>query len=567
RTISLEDQKRLLAEGKEPEEVNYEGSELEKRVTNRGTNALIVREFMDECIMDPNGTLPGKTIFFCLTKAHARRIKAIFDSLYPEHKGELAKVLVSEDSRVHGKGGLLDQFTKQDMPRVAISVDMLDTGIDVREVVNLVFAKPVYSYTKFWQMIGRGTRLLEPKKIKPWCPEKDKFLIIDCWDNFDYFKLNPKGKEHKEQVALPVRLFGLRLDKVELAQEKQEGEITAKEIGFLRKMINELPEKSIVVLDARASLEKVAAEEFWNRLADTKLEFLRVNIKPLMRTIAGVDFKAMRFEKDVVETSIALLAEDEERFETLKDALVEQVSELPLSVNTVRKEQEWIEKAQTNRFWASVDDTQLDELSRRLAPLMRFRERDDHNRGIEKLDLGDVTTSKEKVEFGPENEAISIAEYRRLVEERLRKMASTNLTLQKLKAGMELTDEEVERLAEMLSQQNPFITEELLQRVYDNKKAKFIQFIKHILGLEELATFTDTVAQAFEAFIQEHNDYNALQIRFLEVLKSFILKKGTVEKKDLIQTPFNVFHPDGIRGLFRPKDIEEILELTEKVVA
>lgn len=82
---------------------------------------------------------------------------------------------------------------------------MLDTGIDVREITNLVFAKPVYSYTKFWQMIGRGTRLLEPIKIKPWCTEKDSFLILDCWDNFEYFKLNPKGKNLNSQIPLPVR--------------------------------------------------------------------------------------------------------------------------------------------------------------------------------------------------------------------------------------------------------------------------------------------------------------------------------------------------------------------------
>ncbi|MCB0398008.1 MAG: restriction endonuclease subunit R, partial [Flavobacteriales bacterium] len=132
RTISLEDQKRLILEGKEIEEINYEGTELEKTVTNKGTNALIVKEFMEECIKDPNGVLPGKTIFFCASKAHARRIEQIFDSLYPEYNGELAKVLVSEDPRVYGKGGLLDQFTHNDMPIVAISVDMLDTGIDVR---------------------------------------------------------------------------------------------------------------------------------------------------------------------------------------------------------------------------------------------------------------------------------------------------------------------------------------------------------------------------------------------------------------------------------------------------
>lgn len=567
RTMTLEDQKRMLADGKEPQEVDYEGTDLERRVTNRGTNALIVREFMEECIKDHNGVLPGKTIFFCMTKKHARRIKDVFDILYPEYKGELAKVVISEDSRVHGKDGLLSQFKKQDMPRVAISVDMLDTGIDVREITNLVFAKPVFSYTKFWQMIGRGTRLLDPVKVKPWCLEKDKFLVIDCWDNFDYFKLNPKGKEHKEQVALPVKLFGLRLDKIDLALEHGAETIAQKEIEKLRAMIKELPVKSVVIQDAQAHLEKVGKEEYWSRFGDAKIEFLRTMIKPLMRTISGVDFKAMRFEKDVVDTSIALLVEEQEQFETLKDSLVEQISELPLSVNIVQKEREWIEKAQTNQFWTTVDDGQLDELSRRLAPLMRFRERDTGRPGMEKLDLKDFTAIKEKVEFGPENEAISVAEYRRLVEERINRLADTNLTLQKLKTGVELTDEEIQRLAEMLSQQNPFITEELLQRVYDNKKARFIQFIKHILGLEELHSFSDTVANAFEAFIQEHNDYNALQIRFLEVLKSFIQEKGTVSKRDLIQPPFTVFHNDGIRGLFRPRDIEEILDLTTKVVA
>jgi len=178
RTISLDDQKKLILQGKEVEEINFEGSQLEKQVINKGTNTLIVREFMEESIKDANGVLPGKTIFFCATKAHARRMEEIFDKLYPQYHGELAKVLVSDDPRVYGKGGLLDQFTNNDMPRIAISVDMLDTGIDVREIVNLVFAKPVYSYTKFWQMVGRGTRLLETSKPKPWCIDKKQKYYI-----------------------------------------------------------------------------------------------------------------------------------------------------------------------------------------------------------------------------------------------------------------------------------------------------------------------------------------------------------------------------------------------------
>jgi len=225
--IPLSEQRKLLADGKEPEEINYEGTDLEKKVTNKGTNALIIQEFMEECIKDSSGTLPAKTIFFAMTQKHARRLEEVFNDMYPEHKGKLVKVLVSDDSRVHGKGGLLDQFTNKDFPRIAISVDMLDTGIDVREICNLVFAKPVFSYTKFWQMIGRGTRLLEPTKMKPWCQEKDKFLIIDCWNNFEYFQMNPKGKEDKPSKPMPPKVEAIvkeetKPDTVEVKDKKEE---------------------------------------------------------------------------------------------------------------------------------------------------------------------------------------------------------------------------------------------------------------------------------------------------------------------------------------------------------
>src|SRR5207237_8018518 len=133
----------------------------------------------------------------------------------------------------------------------ALSVDMLDTGIDVRELTNLVFAKPVFSYTKFWQMIGRGTRLLEQDKLKPWCTKKDSFLILDCWDNFEYFKLNPRGKELKPQIPLPVRLFGVRLAKIDEALKQAKTEISEKEIQKLKTQIDSLPQNSVVILEAK----------------------------------------------------------------------------------------------------------------------------------------------------------------------------------------------------------------------------------------------------------------------------------------------------------------------------
>ena len=252
---------------------------------------------MEESIKDDNGVLPGKTIFFCASMSHTRRMEKIIDSLYPEYAGELAKVLVSDDSRVYGKGGLLDQFTNNNMPRIALSVDMLDTGIDIQEIVNLVFAKPVYSYTKFWQMIGRGTRLLEPAKIKPWCTQKDRFLIIDCWDNFEYFKLKPKGKENTQQIPLPVRLVGIRLDKIEKANDSAATEIAEKEIAALRKQISELPENSVVIQEAATELHKIKDDNFWTTINYEKIEYLRHSIKPLFRTMSQSDLRLCAFKK------------------------------------------------------------------------------------------------------------------------------------------------------------------------------------------------------------------------------------------------------------------------------
>jgi type I restriction enzyme R subunit len=565
RTISLEDQQKLIHEGKEIEEIDYEGSDLERKVINRGTNAMIVREFMEECIKDGNGVLPGKSIFFCLSMGHARRMEEIFNSLYPEYAGELARVLVSDDPRVYGKGGLLDQFIRNDMPRVAISVDMLDTGIDVRELVNLVFAKPVFSYTKFWQMIGRGTRLLETDKLKPWCTAKDTFLIIDCWDNFEYFKLNPRGKELPPQIPLPVRLFGLRLQKIDEAMTRMRTDIVDNEVSKIRNQIKSLPAKSIVILDAMPELHRIKDENFWNSLTADRTSFLNESIKPLFRTLVDSDFKAMRFEKDIVEVSLAHLVNDQDKFDTLRDGIIEEIAELPLSINTVAREEDLIRRAQTLAFWSSIDESRFDELIERIAPLVKYIET--LLSPMPKYNLRDMLAEKEYVEFGPQHEALSTERYRELVEQRINELVSGNPILQKLRLGQQISHAEIEQLAEELYNDHPHITLELLRMVYDNRRAELVQFIRHILGIEQLVSFSVTVSQAFDAFLAKHTYLTSRQLQFLELLRNFVLEKGEVTKRNLIESPFTMIHPNGIMGIFSHQEIDEIIELTNKVLA
>lgn len=569
RTISLEDQKKLLIEGKEIEEINYEGSELEKTVTNKGTNTLIIREFMDECIKDHNGVLPGKTIFFCMTIGHARRVEEIFNQLYPEYLGELARVIVSNDPRAYGKGGLLDQFTNNDMPRIAISVGMLDTGIDILEITNLVFAKPIYSYTRFWQMIGRGTRLLDANKPKPWCIEKKKFLIIDCWDNFEYFKLNPKGKELKPQIPLPVRFVDIRIKKIEKALQLNKPQITKRETDKLRAQIALLPSNSITIREAKNVLDQVSSELFWKHLDQKKLQILHNEIKPLFKTLSNVDFKAMRFEKDLLEFSLEKLVENKKQAEAIKESIIEQISELPLTIDFVNKQRILIEAAKSNNYWTMITEKQLDELAEKLAPLMNFSDENGLTsaQSITQFNLQDQLYLKEKVEFGPQHESLSISRYKELVEEKILALTEQNPILIKIKQGHDINPIETEKLTNMLHAESPYITEDLLRQVYKNRRARFIQFIRHILGIEPLKSFPDTVSETFQQFITQHTDLTSKQLDFLNLLKNYLIEREKVTRRDLISVPFTTLHPEGIRGIFTEQQINEILLLTEQLVA
>ncbi len=206
----------MKEQGIDEGEIDFENTDFERKVTNTGTNDEIVREFMQQARKDALG-LPAKSILFAVSHRHALELQASFKRLYPglQERG-LAQVI---DSRVQQAEKFLEDFKTRDMPRVAISVDMLDTGVDVPAIQNLVFAKPVYSQVKFWQMVGRGTRLWRDPVTGA---RKNDFLIIDHWNNFTYFKLNPEGEVPYPDEPLLSRLFRLRIERL-LTLKKQSG--------------------------------------------------------------------------------------------------------------------------------------------------------------------------------------------------------------------------------------------------------------------------------------------------------------------------------------------------------
>jgi type I restriction enzyme R subunit len=194
--IPEEEKERLLAEGIDPEEIDVEGTALERSIIVEDTNMEIISEFMNNCVTDDAG-LPAKTIIFPFNINHGRRIQEIFEKLYPEYKGELVQLISSDDSRAKA---LIKKFKKESFPRIAISVGILDTGVDIPEICNLLFMRQTFSRVRFWQMIGRGTRSDQACKHKEWLPNKKKeeFVIFDAWETLITLR-NTQGEKKFDQ--------------------------------------------------------------------------------------------------------------------------------------------------------------------------------------------------------------------------------------------------------------------------------------------------------------------------------------------------------------------------------
>lgn len=182
--LTDEEKKILREKGIDPDSLNFEGTDLERKVTNKDTLRAQWEEFMEYALLDKSGQFSGKSIVFAITHKHPIRLAETFNEMYPQYEGRLIQVI---DSKMERADKLLNKFKNESLPRIAISVDMLDTGVDIPELVNLAFMKPVNSNIKFWQMIGRGTRNNESCKHFDWLPngKKERFLIVDYWENFE----------------------------------------------------------------------------------------------------------------------------------------------------------------------------------------------------------------------------------------------------------------------------------------------------------------------------------------------------------------------------------------------
>jgi type I restriction enzyme R subunit len=542
-----------IDQGVELDELNFDGSDIEKGIINQGTNDAMVREFMDKSRKDARG-LPHKTIIFAVSHAHATRLYESFNRLYPELQRQGVADII--DSHMERADATLDDFKFKSMPRVAISVDMLDTGVDVPSIQNLVFAKPVYSRVKFWQMIGRGTRLYSDKATGD---IKKDFLIIDHWKNFAYFKLNPEGETDHPSEPLPVRLFRLHLEKwLLLAAQQQDTQTTIEE---LRAMLVALPRQSINVRPHWDELDTLIQQ--WPAPSQSAQDHLSKTIAPLMRLapLWGVD--ELQFRVWCERVTIAWLKADAGEQVRMRDRIQEAVASLADNIPAVRQVSEQRAWVQSPGFWQHLDLARLTALQTTLAPLMRYRTTAPGTT-IE-INLPDSITQRSWIIYGPTGEGAFAESYREQVEALVRRLADQLPELAKLKQGEALSDEELESIATTLNQADLFVTEDVLRKAFEAPAASLGDFLRHILCEDmRIPNREERINAAFESFIAQHGYLRANQLNYLRAVKAAVLRHGRITRAALSEPPLS--RVGRVEALFPPQDIEELVVFANQLV-
>lgn len=560
--MTPEQQQQLEEQVEDATEIDYSKEAVSQQVFNKDTDRAILRNLMENGLRNPDGTHVGKTIVFARNHDHAMQLQKLFEEMYPQYMKPRQEFCAVIDNYIDRAEQLIDDFKGEGQNKnlyIAISVDMLDTGIDVPAVVNLVFAKPVKSYVKFWQMIGRGTRLCPGLFINPDTgarEDKTEFLIFDHWGNFDWFGENPPEVEPSAQKSLLQKIFEARLAIGELALEKQNLPALHLAISLLEQDVRALPDNTIAVRDKWRDVKTVQQDGAIKQFDAAIVGTLRQTIAPLMqwRDADGYE-EAYRFDLLVAKLQRAVLAKSSE-IENLQASLVEDVELLPINLGQVAAKMDWINKVKSSGFWANATVESLDEVRRELRGIMHCRNKPTvtRPRALE-LDItdGDEQSERQIVKL----EGLDLAAYRIRVESVLKALFDEAPALQKIKAGQPVTDAELRQLIEKVMLREPDLKVDDLLVHFPNTGNRLDLAIRQVIGLDAHA-----VNAHFTRFVQKYPTLTSHQIRFLELIKKHIAQYGALQIEKLYESPFTQIHSQGVDGVFtNEQQIDDLLSL------
>jgi type I restriction enzyme R subunit len=545
---------------------------LNKWLFNTDTVDKVLEHLMTRGEKVAGGDRLGKTIIFAKNNDHADFIAERFNVNYPHYKGQFARVVTYKTEYAQS---LIDDFSnKEKAPHIAISVDMLDTGIDVPEVVNLVFFKVIRAKTKFWQMVGRGTRL---------CPDlygpgqhKQFFNVFDYCQNLEFFSQNPDHSDGATSESLTKRLFKARLQviaeldkeldkmamdgsKVEeraaaygdqLNEEQLRGELA----GYLHQTVAAMNMDNFVVRPQRKSVERFAKLDAWKTLdADSHTE-LNERVAGLPTALVDDDEEAKRFDLLVLRTQLAVLqalpdfAALKGRMQAIASALEDQES-----IPAIKAQMVLIQSVAGEEWWENVTVVMLESARKKMRALVKLIEKD--KKKIVYTEFEDELGLGAAIDLPGITTGMNLAKFKDKARQFLREQTS-HLSLQRLRRNQPLTASDLAELERMLVEAGG--SPEVIKLATEQNHGLGI-FIRSLVGLDR-----ETAKQAFSQFVVG-TTATASQLEFIDLIVQYLTENGTMDAARLYESPFTDISQQGPEAVFPVAKVTELVRVLDDI--
>lgn len=522
---------------------------------NIDTVDKVLEYLMTHGIKVAAGDRLGKTIIFAKNLNHAKFIVERFDKNYPNLKGAFARVVDTTNSYVDS---LIDDFSSPDKsPHIAVSIDMLDTGVDIPEIVNLVFFKVVRSNTKFWQMLGRGTRL-RPDLFGPGFP-KQFFYVFDFCMNLEFFKQNPKIAGVTIGESLAKRLFTARVELIDSVRTGASGDndlvaLSNAAAEGLRAEIASMTSDNFLVRPKRQFVERYSEPAAWEKWdLNTRTELIG-ELAGLPTTLTDDDVDAKEFDLLVLRTQLAILrsegrfAEFQRRIRELAGAL-EAIDNIPM----VAEQLETILEIQTDEFWQDVRAPMLEPVRLRLRSLIKLLEV--KKRTLVITDFIDEIGIETTVSLAGWQDGTDVERFQAKARQFF-KAHEDHIAIAKVRRNEPLTPSDIAELERMFNTEG-FGSPGEIERV--KAQGGLGLFVRSLVGIDRAAA-----KAAFGDFLVGRT-LTANQLEFVNMLIEHLTARGVVDPGLLYESPFTDVDPMGVSGVFSGADASKIVDILERI--
>ncbi len=543
-----------------PDEVD--AAALNNWLFNEQTVDLVLEHLMTKGERVASGDRLGKTIIFAKNNRHADYIAERFNINYPEYKGHFARVITYQTEYAQS---LIDSFSVKDKePHIAISVDMLDTGIDVPEVVNLVFFKLVRSKTKFWQMIGRGTRLCPDL----YAPSQDKkfFYIFDFLQNLEYFAENPEATDGAATASLEARLFKARLELITSLdassgdnktgkQEEQDGALRKETAAHLHSIVSNMTFANMIVRTKRRHVEKYSVADAWKAITPTEAVEIGNELANLPSQLVDTEEEAKRFDLLILKMQLCVLNKTP-GFDGLKTTIqkIAAALELQESIPAIRAQMVLIQSIGIDEWWQDITVGMLEAARKQLRLLVKLIEKG--SKSIIYTQFEDEIGEGEGVDLPLVPSGLDYEKFKAKTRAFL-KQHDDRLALQKLRRNLPVTASDLQELEKILLEQA-------------SGNASYVDMAReegHGLGLWVRSLVGLDRNAAVEAMAEFLNDKNATasQLEFAKMIVEYLTVDGAINAGRLYETPFTSISSTGPDTVFGLAKVERLFAVIEDI--